>query len=124
MHNGVDLMISYSTLSVLAFAHCNSDVYLEQENGSLKLINTFSMRKATSKFDYSHHAKPSAQIQLQPSPKAVTSPDSVPMFTVCGVHFRMFSYTIAELFNVQGYRFSITVGAKCCKVWNHAVERV
>ena len=70
MHNGVDLMISYSTLSVLAFAHCTRDVYWEQENGSLKLSITFSMRKATSRFNHSHHTMPSAQIQWQSSPKA------------------------------------------------------
>ena len=113
-----------NALSVLAFAHCTSDVCWEQENGSLKLINTFTMRKATRRFNYSHHAMPSAQIQWQSSPKAVTSPDSVPMFTVCDVHFRVSSFKIVELFKVQGYKFSITVGAKCCKVWKHAVERV
>ena len=36
----------------------------------------------------------------------------------------MFSFKIVELFKVQGYRFSITIAAKCCKVSKHAVERV
>ena len=47
--------------------------------------NTFTMIKAISRFNHSHHAMPSAQIQWQSSSRAGTSV-SVPMFKVCGVH--------------------------------------
>ena len=98
-HNGIHLMISYMYVDSRQMAH----------------INTFTMRKATRRFNYSHHAMPSAQIQWQSFLKAVTSSDSVPMFKVCGVHFRMFSFKSVEVFKAQGYRFSITVGPNAAR---------
>ena len=48
-------------------------------------------------------------------PKKVTSPDSVPMFEVCGVQFRMCFFKTVHLFKVQGYRFGVKVVTSCCK---------
>ena len=128
MQNGVDL-ISYSPLSVLAFAHCTSDVCWEQENGSLKLINTFTMIKAISRFNYSHHAMPSAQIQWQSSSQAVTSPVSLPMFKVCGVdgfvqNWRAFQGTVETLYSTIYYskyfiELNIDKSTQYVALWTH-----